>query len=185
MEVKGTYIKAISLFVKNNYPDMFYTWIKNLPDVSEKIHNNTILINQFYPLKEAASIPIYFISKMFYNGNIATAAKDVGRFHADFALKGVYKLFLILINPHLLVKSASKIYSKYYSESEYVILYNKNKKAVSQIRNYPEKDIISETSMGAYTKRGLELAGANNVTAKKTKSFARGDEVIEYVFEWE
>lgn len=185
MEVKGTYVKAISKFVETNFPDKYTIWLNNLPPGSKKHYSGAILVGNFYPINEATSVPIEYISKLFYNGDLARAAKDIGIFHADFALKGVYRLFLAVLNPHFLINSGPKLYGRYYTASEYVVIHNKNKKAIIQIRNYPEANLIIETAMESYTKRALELAGGKNVVASKTKSLIKGDDVIEYVYEWE
>ncbi|MEA2042791.1 MAG: hypothetical protein U9N85_09600, partial [Bacteroidota bacterium] len=66
-----------------------------------------------------------------------------------------------------------------------IVTENEQNRAVIQITGFPLKDIVMETSMGAYTKRGIELAGGKNVTARKTSSVVKGADIIEYVFSWD
>lgn len=171
--------------MKNNFPDRYEEWIASLPECSKPYYSSNIIVSKFFPLVDATSLPVKAIADLFYDGNLAKTSKLVGTFHADYALKGIYKLFLMVVNPHSLIKKSEAIYKRYYSESRLIVTENEQNRAVIQITGFPLKDIVMETSMGAYTKRGIELAGGKNVTARKTSSVVKGADIIEYVFSWD
>ena len=67
MEIKGTAVKSIKDFVRDNYPDRYDEWFKSLSKESQFVLN-TMLSNGWYPVKEGVIEPTQRIGEMFFDG---------------------------------------------------------------------------------------------------------------------
>ena len=102
MKIKGSAVKTISQFVKEKYTERYDEWLDALPEESQQIIKNPIFVAEWYPIKVAASIPTQLICEMFYNNQIEGALAS-GRFSAEIALKGVYRIFVRISSPKYIV----------------------------------------------------------------------------------
>jgi len=65
MEVKGTAVRSIPEFVEKTFPTRKQEWLNALPEESKKIMSGLLFTNNWYSLKEALTIPMKTISKVF------------------------------------------------------------------------------------------------------------------------
>ena len=84
MEIKGTAVKSIQEFVKNNFTDDYKKWLDTLPENSNKIMMGGVFANNWYSMKDAAIEPTKNIAKLFYSNDIKKAAHISGRYSAKW-----------------------------------------------------------------------------------------------------
>jgi len=185
MQVKGTGIKTTKEFVKFHFADEYTNWINSLPIKSKKLYLVNTQFASWFPIQEAYIDPLDKIIELFYNGNHKEGANAIGRFSADYALKGIYKVFLLIASPQFLMKRASKIITTYYEPCEILISENGNKSIVLSIFKFDQINEALEYRIGAWCQRALELAHCKNVNYKIQKSLTKKDSVTEINFNWE
>lgn len=109
MQVKGTGIKTTKEFVLKNFPDDYEGWIESLSIESKPYFVETTNFTRWYPIKEAYIDPGNKIIELFFQGDIKAGGEALGRFSANYALKGIYKVFLLVASPKHLINRAQKI----------------------------------------------------------------------------
>jgi hypothetical protein len=57
MEIKGSAVRTIPEFIRNQFPDKFNEWMALLPPSSAQLFNNAIKSSDWYPLKDTAVVP--------------------------------------------------------------------------------------------------------------------------------
>jgi hypothetical protein len=117
MQVNGTAVETVPLFIRNKFGEQgFQKWLQALSPESRKTFETKILSPLWYPLKETLIEPTMKLCELFYNGRLDGAAAQ-GRYSAEHALKGVYRLFVRLTSPETLVTKKSTIMPTYYQPS--------------------------------------------------------------------
>ncbi len=185
MKIKGSAVKAISLMVKKNYPDRYGEWLNSLPEESKKIFSEPILANEWYPLKDAASIPTKQIGKLFFNNDTKKGAWESGRFSAETALTGIYRVFIRAATPSYIINRASKIFVTYYSPTEMEVVDKHDKGVTLHINKFPEPDRVAENRIAGWIQRALEMNKCKNVKVRITKSLTMHNDYTEYAISWE
>jgi hypothetical protein len=184
MEVKGTGIKTTRDFIKSKFGNQYHAWLESLPDASRKIFTGTVDVSKWYPIDDAYLTPVKHMLKLFYDDNAKKGGEEIGRYSADVALTGIYKVFLLVASPQFLMKRASKIMTTYYQPSEIAVNDNGNKSVTLTILSFPEIDQALEYRIAGWCKRALELAHCNGVQFTFNKALTRGDEATEIIFSW-
>ena len=183
MEVKGTAVESIPVFVKKKFAHRFEEWLNTLPESSRKIMREKILPSAWYPLQEALIIPTQKICELFYR-SVEEGAWEAGRFSADYALHGIYKWFVKLGSPGFIIGRASTIFSTYYRPSKMVLVENSPKRGVVHIVQFAEPNRLVELRIGGWIERALEISGCKELKVEITKSLTRGDPITEFIMEW-
>jgi len=183
MEVKGTALKTTSDFVKSKFPKQYEEWFLTLPEKTKLLYKN-INVASWYPMNENYLVPIDRIVEMFYPNNNKMGAEEIGRFSAEIALKGIYKVFLMVASPNYMLKRASQVFSTYYMPGEIKISENLERKAVLQISKFNEISLNLEYRIAGWCMRALELTNCSKAAYTIPKSIARGDNVTELAFTW-
>ena len=185
MEIKGTAIKTTRDFVKTNFPAKYDEWINALPEKTKAIYSSAMInMAGWYPMKEHYQIPIEKIIEMFYGGNTKVAGEAIGRFSADLALTGIYKLFLMIATPKYLMTRASVVFSTYYLPCEVKVSESSSKSVSMQVTKFPDMSAAIEYRIAGWCVRALELCGCKNVQYKTIKSLLKGDGYTEIVYSW-
>jgi hypothetical protein len=186
MEIKGTAIKTTRDFVKANFPAKYDEWINSLPEKTRAIYASAMInMAGWYPMKEDYHVPIEKIIEMFYGGNTKVGAEAIGRFSADVALTGIYKLFLMVATPKYLMTRASVVFSTFYLPCEVKVTESATKSVTMQITKFPELTTAVEYRIVSWCVRSLELCGCKNVQYKITKSLLKNDAYTEFIYSWE
>ena len=183
MEVKGTAVESIPLFVKEKFGERYEEWLNSLPPKSREIMTKPILAAIWYPLEEAFIIPTLKICELFYNGDLR-GAWEAGRFSADFALRGIYKVFVKIGSPGFIIDRASAIFSNYYRPSKMEVVERGKNRAVLHITEFGKPHIVVEYRIAGWIERALEISGCKDLKITITKSLTRGDKYTEIVGEW-
>ena len=95
MKIKGTAVKTTPEYIKKFHPDKYNDWLSKLPPDSRQIMSQPIIATDWYPLTESVTIPTQVIAEMFFNHDEEKAARTLGGYSAETALKGVYKIFIM------------------------------------------------------------------------------------------
>ncbi len=183
MHVMGNSILAVPAFVRAHYPDQYEDWVDSLSPAAREIQKGIILANKLYPLYEAMVEPTSKVCEMFFNGD-ERGAWQSGKFSADFALKGIYRLFYKIGKPQFIIERASRVFSDYYPEGELRVSESGSNGCVVHIVKFPEPYRVLEYDMAGWMEGTLELLGCQDVTITITQSLAKGDPVTEFVATW-
>lgn len=163
IEVKGTGLISTRTYVKEKHSERYNDWLKSLPLKCQAVYSNVINSSEWFNVEEMYFLPLVRIAEMFFGGNEIKAAIEVGRFSAEFGLKGPYKVFLSAASPHLLLKASKRIISTYFRPVTVEISELEKKSIVfTATRIYPKSEIIDYRTIGWCT-RALELANCKNV----------------------
>ncbi len=184
MEIKGTAVKSILQYVKNNYKDKMEEWLNTLPSKSREIMDAPIYANSWYSLSDAGVATTKSIGRFFFN-DVNKGAWECGRYSAEIALTGVYKIFIRLASPTYIISKAGRIFSTYYRPSE-ILVVNKTANSVTlHITKFPEPDSVIEYRIAGWMEKALELNNCDNLKVNITKSLTKGDAVTEIHITWD
>jgi hypothetical protein len=183
MEVKGTGIVPIQEYVRRMHAGRYEEWINSLPEEAKRIHTSPILYGDMYPYRPAVIEPTERACGLFFNGDLK-GAHAMGRFAAEFALKGVLKIFIRVASPHFVMQRVAAIFGSYFSEGQMVVASRHAGGCVLQIREFPEPHVLQDIRIAGWIERGLELCGCRGIRVDMTKSMGKGDPVTEYVLDW-
>ena len=186
MEIKGTAIKSTREFVMAKFPEKYELWINSLPEKTREIYSSSMInMAGWYPMKEDYQAPMERIIELFYEGDIKKGAEDMGRFSADLALTGIYKLFLIIATPKYLMTRASVVFSTFYLPCEVIITDSSSKSVTMQITKFPDLSSAIEYRIAGWCVRSLELCGCKKVRYITTKSLLHNNNETEFLYTWE
>jgi len=157
MEIKGSAVKATPDFVREKHPQRFVEWLEILPPTSKTILDQQIYSTNWYNLVDSVIVPTQKVADMFFNGNYKEAALEIGRYSADVALKGVYKMFVRVSSPQFVLSRASNIFSAYYNPSEIKIVESKDKKCVLQFLKFQKKEELIMYRIAGWIEHTLEI----------------------------
>ena len=112
-------------------------------------------------------------------------AWEVGRFSAEYALRGFYRAYIKVATPQSLTKRASQIFGTYYRPSSIEVDNINEKKTILKITEFSEMDEIVEMRILGWIEKILELCGCRNIYLNVVKSLCRGDSVSEIEGTWD
>lgn len=185
MKVKGTILTSALGFVKENFSNRYNDWMNELPAKSKEILSKPIMASEWYEIEEGLLEPTRILAKMFYNGDINKVAWEMGRYSAQVGLTGIYKVFVLIATPQFIMKRGGKILSSFYQPSV-LTTHNERPKGVDiVIPEFEGSNEITESRIGGWMEKALEICGVKNVTIDKILSMAKGDDRTVYVVNWE
>lgn len=184
MEIKGLSVKSIVQFVNQRYPGRYNEWVNSLPGPSQKIFLGFIKVNEWYPLIDALTVPIKTVGKVFYNDDWKTAVWEMGRFSADEALKGIYKLYVKMDSARHIIDRGSRVMSAYFNPSEIKLVSSDKKSLILHIIRFDEPDEAIEYNIAGWIQRALEISGCKDVTVEISKSLAKKQAYSEFLINW-
>lgn len=169
-EVKGTGLISTRTYVKEKHPERYNDWFNTLPSDCQLLYDGVISSSDWFDVEKYYYVPLKTIANMFYGGNEQKAAIEVGKFSADFGLKGVYKVFLLVASPQALMNAAKRIISMYFRPVD-VEISEINKKAImlTTTKLHKSSEILDYRTIG-WCIKALELVNCKNVTFQKTES---------------
>lgn len=183
MEVKGTAVKSICDFVKTNFPEKYTLWLNSLPDKSRRIFLTGVSTPDWYPIHDGAIVPTKALGDMFYNDSKKGAWLS-GRYSADVALTGIYKVYVKLSSPGHIIERTSRIFAAYYQPSE-ITTANRTDKSVSVvITKFAQPHDVIEYRIAGWMERALEISGCKDVKVDIVKSLTKNQGVTEYRITW-
>ena len=184
MEVKGTAIKSIPQFVKDNYPSRYSEWFNNLPKESQKIMSERISLTKWHKLKWGLVMPTRLIGEMFY-ADIEKGAFKLGVYSSNMAIKGIYKMLVKVSSPSFIVNRTPSIMSSYYRPCLMDVTQKSKGRAVLSILNFPEADITVDYRVYGWIKNTMAFSRFKSPMVTLQKSMGKGDAVTEFLVEWD
>lgn len=184
MEVKGTAVKSIDEFVKKQFPSKYNDWLGALPIESKKIFYNGVITNKWYNSHEAAVIPTQKLCELFYDNDHFKGAWECGRYSAESALTGIYKIYVKLSKPGHIIERASRIFAAYYGDSVMSTRKNQANSVEVVIEDMSKPSDVIEYRIGGWIEKALELSGCNDIKVDISKSLAKGSDETVYSISW-
>jgi hypothetical protein len=168
--------------VEKVHPDGYDKWIKSLSEESQKLMERTTT-SKWYPINEGILEPTKNMCDMFYSSPREGAWKS-GRFSAEEALTGIYKVFVVISSPSFLVKRASRMLATFYSPSEVEVIDSSKHSMLVHFTKLPTKSEYLEYRIAGWMEKALEICGCKELSVKTPKSIATGDELFEVDISW-
>ena len=184
MEVKGTAIKTTRDFIKTKFPEQYNAWFNALPPQSRALFESALDATGWYPLNDAYIIPIRKVVEMFYDNDTRSGGEDLGKYSAEVALKGFYKVFLLVASPTYLIQRASKIFTTFYQPSKIDVEVLDSHGAILKILEFDGIDVALEYRIAGWILKALELANCREPSYEVKSSLAKGDRQTDLLFRW-
>jgi hypothetical protein len=139
MKAKGTTINSIKAFVKENFPAFYDEWLERLPSESRKIFSDEILSGEWYPMYEAAILPVRQLGDMFFDGNREEAFYEIGVFSGKRYLvqSAVYDDVLKGVDKTTAATYVASFYNLFFSEG-FMKTYQTKNTIVFEYHNHPK-----------------------------------------------
>jgi hypothetical protein len=182
MLVKGAVIKPTPRFVKERYGAYYETWRAQLTVETRTVVDQGI-VSSWYPIERAMIEPTRVLCELVEEP-ADEVAWALGRFSADFALRGLFRIFVRLGSPAFIAKRASHLFSTYYDNAVLRVHSTGPRHATLYLLEFPEPNRLVERRIGGYMERAVEISGARYVQSTVVSSLAAGDERGEYHFTW-
>lgn len=163
MEVKGTAVIAIRDYVKSNYPGEYKTWLDSLSGESKETFTGSIDSTKWYKVESAALEPTKKISDLFFERDHLRGAWHCGRYSAEKALTGIYKIFVKASSPSYIIQRASRVFATYYQPCEMRVINSTSTGCVVEISKMEKKYDIIDNRIAGWIERALEISGAKEV----------------------
>ena len=163
IKVKGTGLISTRTYMKKQFSNEYDSWLSKLPEVSKGYYSEVIPTTEWFPIKDAYYFPLKAIADMFFAGDMKAAGLDIGRFSADYGLKGVYKVFLMIASPKSLMRAAKRIIALYYKGVTVEIYDIQKKSLVLEATQVCEGNKEMDYRTIGWCVRALELANCKNV----------------------
>lgn len=157
MEIKGTAVKTTPDYVKEKFPARYIEWLQSMPESSRKIFEQPIYATNWYNLIDSVIIPTQKVGDLFYDGNQIEGAHKLGRYSAEVALKGIYKIFVRVSSPHFVLSRASSIFSAYYKPSDIRVIESKDKRCVLQLSQFHISEKLIMHRIAGWVEQTLEI----------------------------
>ncbi len=184
MEVKGTAVTTIPLFVKQKHGDQAYQrWLDTLAPKTRDTFNGSLLPSVWYPMRETLVEPTRAICDLFYGGDNRGAAEQ-GRFSAKLGLSGVYRLFVRISSPEFIIAKASQILPTYYRPSSMIIAEKGPGRAVIRVTEFPDPDTIVEQRILGWMEQALLICGVKTAQGSVEDSITAGAPHTEFHMTW-
>jgi hypothetical protein len=184
MNIKGTALKTTRDFVRTRFPDQYENWLESLSAESRKIFSSSLDATAWYPYHMGYAEPVQKIMELCFHKDSKTGGDQLGRFSAETALKGFYKVFLLIASPQYLMQRASKIFTTYYDPSRIEAEIIGSDSAVLRIIEFDEIDESIEYRIAGWTQKALEMANCREPVYEIRKAMSKGDPVTEIHFNW-
>ncbi len=140
MNIKGTAVRVTGDFVKAKFPTRYEQWLSFLPAESREILTNPIYATNWYPLYESVIVPTQIVGNLLYGGDGIKAGTEIGRYSAEIALNGVYKIFVKVSSPAFILSRASSIFASYYDPSDIKVEENVANRTVLSLGNFKSNE---------------------------------------------
>jgi hypothetical protein len=184
MKIKGTGIVVLPEFIRQRFGQAKVTlWTNSLGPAARQIYTSPILINEWYPFREAYLEPTEALCRLFFN-NDPQGAWEAGSFSADYALRGVYKAFVKLTSVKYFITRASAVLTTYYQPSAMLVKVIENNRAVLHMTQFPLPSQLAELRIAGWIHRSLEIHNCKDVGVAITSSLAKGDPYTEFILTW-
>ncbi len=172
MQVKGSAVKVTPEFVKTKFPNEYFKWIDSLPDESKKILSGAIYATDWFNLTDSLTIPTEKVSQLFFKNDLE-AASELGKFSADSALKGIYKIFVRVSSPVFVINRASSVFSTYYNPADIKVIESSNDSVSLGIGGFKLRDELVLYRIAGWMNRTIEITQKSVVKVEVVKNIEK------------
>ncbi|MDJ0766964.1 MAG: hypothetical protein QNJ97_28580 [Myxococcota bacterium] len=137
----------------------------------------------WYPMQPALVDPTRAVCDMFYEGSVRGAVEQ-GRFSATIGLKGIFRLFVRLSAPELIISRASEILPTYYRPSKLHVAETGPGYAKIHITEFPEPDMLVENRILGWMRQALLICGVASEKGSIAESMTSGSSVTKIHLSW-
>lgn len=184
MKVKGIAIAIMPDFVRERFgPEGLSRWMSAMPRESREIFGGHLLVSKWYPAVEAYHLPTEALCRELYGGD-PKGAWELGRYSAEYALKGVYKAFIKSPVVTVNIGHAGLMLPTYFQPATIDVQSLEERRATLRITRLEGSTHHVEQRIGGWMERALELAGAESARVEIARSMASQDQYTEYVLTW-
>lgn len=184
-KIKGSAVRSSLAYLEDRLgKDGLKKVLAVLPEQDRKILESAILQSNWYELSvllrlmDAAEMSVS-------SAGLHGLAWDMGRFSADFGLKGIYRVFMRVADPHFIIRKSSEVFSTYYDSGVMAAEKVDSRHAVLRLTafNQPHKAFCDR--LCGFMQRSLEISGCEAVLMTHPKCMARGDAFCQFEAQWE
>ncbi len=185
MQIKGTAVRVTPEYIKNHHADKYDEWMNSLPSECQVIMNNPIIATEWYDVNNAVLIPTKIIADMFFNGKEVEAALELGKYSAEVALKGVYKIFVMISTPAFLISRATSIFSTYYRPADIKIVESTKDSAVFEFKHITEAESLIAWRIAGWMVHALDIVKKKDMQMDIKSDFTPGNEIVTITMTWQ
>lgn len=185
MYVKGTAVKSIKEYVQQKHAEKYLEWLNELPQPSKILMSGLIYVSEWYPVMDGALAPTIALGKVVFNGDSYKAGWETGRYSAETALTGIYKIFVKMATPQFIIGRSGKILPSYYDPSEVIVRETNSNHVILNITRLPSSHEVLEARILGWIERALEVTGCKNVKINLIKSISKGDTSTDLKITWD
>ncbi|MDY6987824.1 MAG: hypothetical protein SWQ30_07175 [Thermodesulfobacteriota bacterium] len=181
MEAKGTALEVLPRFILTRFGrESLDKWMRSLPRQARLEFGEGILSFRWYPLKTLLVDPTLILCELFYGGDFE-GALEVGRFSAEYALKGIYKLFVRVRSPEFLIRRAKNILPTYYRPSAMEVIEMSRGRCTLRVTDFREMDEVIELRIKGWMEKAMEISGGKLIDLSIPKSLTKNDPYTDFV----
>jgi hypothetical protein len=175
---------TVPKFIQERFgDDAHQRWLSGLSAQAHEVYAKPILSSLWYPIIPCLAEPTVVVCDLFY-GRDLKGAWESGRYTAEVALSGVYKIFAIVGSPQTILKKGCAAMSMLYRDSEIAMTEVQEKRATLTVTKFPEPHPALEMRLGGFIERSLEICKCKGVSVKLGRRMTQGDAVTECLISW-
>ncbi len=181
-QVKGTAIMASLRYLCERFGEEPAAHVRQgLPRADRLTLEGKILASSWYP----ASLLLRLMEEAEWQlgSKQPELARQIGRASADYGLSTVYRIFLKLGSPELVVARAASAFAGQWDTGKLVLVEHARGHAVLSLQDFPGKAPFCARLLG-WIERTLELAGAKDVRIVHASCLHRGEAECRFEGTW-
>lgn len=182
VEIRGLAVKSVSQFVRFKFPERYDEWLSRLPEPSRTVIE-TARDSEWYSLEDGFSIPTALVCELFFDGS-PDGAQAIGRFGAELAFTGMFKVFTSMGTPLFTVSRVCKFFEGYLRPVRVEIMSQSETSAVARLIELDHFDQYLELRIVGWIERALELHGCAGVNVAMRCCTADNDRFSEISVNW-
>jgi hypothetical protein len=184
MEVKGSVLQSVPKFIRTRFgEDALPKWLARLGPQAVEVYSKPIMPSMWYPIIPCLAEPTVVLCDLFYQGDLK-GAWESGRFTADEALRGIYRIFAIVGSPQTVLKKGATAMPMLYRPTEIGVVDMEEKRATLRITKFPAPHPALDGRLGGFVEQSLIICGVKNLTVKTGRLMTKGDPCSEYHVAW-
>ena len=185
MQAKGTALKAAREFVRQKYgSEGLDRWLAALPQKTREIYGKSLLSSAWYPYTEGLDLPLKGICDLFYQGRLQGAWEE-GRFCAGSDLRGIYRAFVKVATPNMLVRNSALIFGSYFQGATLAVKESAGRRIVTHLRTEDQPSRYFDHNVAGWMESALELCGCKGLAVAIGAAATDNGTHTEIVMTWD
>ena len=180
--VKGSPVRSLQRFIQNELTaEQRESVLRALPgEFAERLRG---------PILPTETIPVTILNRMTEEAArvrgepLESFARRAGREAAGEAVKGIYRLFALVLTPPALLSKASQMWSSLYNRGDMRVENQTDRGATIKLLDFPAEAAGCARITGWF-ERMAELTGVRDVRIQQTQCYAKGAPCCEWSITW-